>query len=83
MSIKDVLHAMVCAIVDDVENVKISEEETDKGLSFQIAVSKGDVGKLIGTKGRIASAIRTVTKAAGAKQGVRVLVNVDKAPLER
>jgi predicted RNA-binding protein YlqC (UPF0109 family) len=83
MSIKELLHSMVCSIVDDVENVSIEEETTELGLSFKVAVSKDDVGKLIGTKGRIASAIRTVTKAAGAKQGIRVLVNVDKAPLER
>lgn len=82
MTIKELLESMVCSIVDDVENVKIDEVETDSGLSFHVAVAKDDVGKLIGTKGRIAVAVRTVMKAAGAKQGVRVLVNVDKAPLE-
>lgn len=82
MTIKELLESMVCSIVDDVENVKIEEIESESGLSFHVAVSKDDVGKLIGTKGRIAVAIRTVAKAAGAKQGVRVLVSVDKSPLE-
>lgn len=81
MEIKDLLRAIVCSIVDDTENVVIEGEESDLGVSFRIAVSKDDVGKLIGTKGRIASAIRTVVKAAGAKRGTRILVNVDKAPL--
>jgi predicted RNA-binding protein YlqC (UPF0109 family) len=82
MTIKELLESMVCSIVDDVENVKIEEIESESGLSFHVAVARDDVGKLIGTKGRIAVAIRTVAKAAGAKQGVRVLVNVDKSPLE-
>lgn len=82
MEIRDLLKTVVCSIVDDVEKVQIEEQQDEKGLGFKIAVSKDDVGKLIGTKGRIASALRTVMKAAGAKKGVRVLVNVDKTPLE-
>lgn len=81
MTIKELLMAIVCSIVDDVENVKIEQTEVDNELSFHVAVSKEDVGKLIGTKGRIAIALRTIAKAAGAKSGVRVLVNVDKEPL--
>lgn len=80
MSIKILLTTMVCSIVDDIHNVSIEEEETEAGLSFKISVAKDDVGKLIGTKGRIASAIRTIIKAAGAKKRIRVLVNVDKTP---
>lgn len=82
MTVMELLESMVCSIVDDVDNVKIEKVESEAGLSFHVAVSKDDVGKIIGTKGRIATAIRTVAKAAGAKRGVRVLVNVDKSPLE-
>ena len=82
MSIKELLHTIVCSIADDVDNVRIEEVETDMGISFKVSVSKEDVGKLIGTKGRIAIAIRAITKAAGAKKGCRVLVNIDKAPRE-
>ena len=81
MTLKELLRSMICSIVDDVDNVKVEESTTEKGVSFQIAVAKDDVGKIIGTGGRIASALRTVAKAAGAKQGIRVLINVDKAPL--
>lgn len=81
MTIKELLHSMVCSIVDDTDNVSIEETEDEKGLNFKVAVAKGDVGKLIGTGGRIAKALRTVMKAAGAKKGMRVLINVDKTPL--
>lgn len=82
MSVKELVRTLVCSIVDNEDLISIEEEDDDSGLSYNIAVSKDDVGKLIGTKGRIASAIRTVVKAAGAKQGVRVLVNINKNPLE-
>lgn len=81
MVIKDLLHTMVCAIVDDTENIKIEETSDEAGLSFKVTAAKDDVGKLIGTEGRIASAMRTILKAAGAKQGIKILVNIDKMPL--
>ena len=81
MSTKDLLQYMVLSIVDNVEHVNIEEFEDSKGLNFKVAVAKDDVGKLIGTQGRIARAIRTVMKAAGAKKGIRILINVDKTPL--
>jgi len=67
---------MVSSIVDDTDSVSVSMTEENNGYLFEIKVDKQDVGKIIGKKGRIASAIRTVAKAAGAKNGVRAMVNV-------
>jgi predicted RNA-binding protein YlqC (UPF0109 family) len=75
------LLSMVCSIVDETEKVELEASDTPKGYLFQIAVSKGDVAKLIGRKGRVATAIRSVMKAAGAKRGVKILVNVLNVPL--
>ena len=80
--VKSLLENIVKTIVDDQEKVSISLEETEKGKLFTIKVGKGDVGKVIGKQGRIASAIRTLAKAAGSKQGVKVMVNVFKDPVE-
>lgn len=82
MTLKSLLESVVFSIVDNAAHVKIEQTDEKENVSFKVAVAKEDVGKLIGTQGRIASAIRTVMKAAGAKQGVRVLINVDKTPLE-
>ena len=80
-TVKTLVEQMVRSIVDDVENIKITEETSEKGTLFEITVSKEDVGKLIGKEGRIASALRTVAKAAGAKKGEKILVNVMNKPL--
>jgi uncharacterized protein len=80
--IKQLVETMVRSIVDDVQNVKLTEEVSEKGVLYEITVAKDDVGKLIGKGGRVASAIRTVAKASGAKHQVRVLINVMNKPLE-
>jgi len=81
-NVKNLIKTMICEIVDDSGSVNISVEETEKGVLFEVKVGKDDVGKIIGKKGRVASALRTVAKAAGAKQGIRVMVNVFNKPLE-
>ena len=40
------------------------------------AVADGDMGKVIGKQGRIAKAIRSVVKAAAAKEDKRVVVDI-------
>lgn len=74
--IEMLLSTMVSSIVDNTKNMSVTMTEEKNGYLFEVKVDKEDVGKIIGRKGRIASAIRTVAKAAGAKRGVRVMVNV-------
>lgn len=81
--VADLLRVMVESIVDDVDGVVVEEVPSkNPGVLFQVKVSRDDVGKVIGKEGRVASALRTVAKAAGAKQGVRVMVNVFNKPVE-
>lgn len=81
ISMRELVDSIVFSIVDDVDNAEIIEEEIDGCTLFTITVSKDDVGKLIGKEGRVASALRTIAKASGAKRGQRVLVNVNNKPL--
>ena len=83
-NIESLIRTMVTSIVDNEEVVKVAEAETDKeGVLFEVRVGKDDVGKVIGKQGRIANAIRTVAKAAGAKNGQRIMVNVFNKPVEQ
>lgn len=79
--IKKFVTTVVSSIVDDVSSIKIDEIKTDSGFMYEITVGKDDVGKLIGKKGRVASALRVLASSAGAKNGVRVLINVMNKPL--
>mgnify|MGYP001216960900 CR=1 FL=1 len=80
--ISELIKVMVSSIVDSPDKVSVEEESAESGVLYQVKVAKDDVGKVIGKKGRIATAIRTVAKAAGAKQSKRIMVNIFNKPLE-
>jgi len=73
---KDLVELITKALVDNPENVDIKETAGDSIIILEIKVEQDDIGKVIGKEGRIANAIRTVVKAAAAKQGKKVTVEI-------
>jgi predicted RNA-binding protein YlqC (UPF0109 family) len=73
---KELVEYIVKALVDQPEAVVVSETEGESITILEIKVAPNDVGKVIGKEGRIANAIRTVAKAAGAKNKKRVSVEI-------
>ncbi|GAQ26279.1 MULTISPECIES: KH domain-containing protein [Tepidanaerobacter] len=64
------------ALVDHPENVVVNQIEGEQSVILELKVDPEDMGKVIGKQGRIAKAIRTVVKAAAAKEGKRVVVEI-------
>lgn len=64
------------ALVDHPENVIVNQIEGEQSVILELKVDPEDMGKVIGKQGRIAKAIRTVVKAAAAKEGKRVVVEI-------
>jgi uncharacterized protein len=74
---KDLLEYLAKALVDSPEEVAVkSYDEDDGALVLELSVGDDDYGHVIGRGGRTASAIRTVVKAAGARQDRKVLVDI-------
>ena len=73
---KDLLEFLVKALVDDPSEVNITEITGDKVTLYELRVSKSDIGKVIGKRGRTASAIRTIINAVSTKQGKRAEVEI-------
>ena len=73
---KDLLIYLAQSLVDQPEAVKVTETEEESSTMLELRVAEEDMGKVIGKQGKIAKAIRTLTKAAAAKQGVRVSVEI-------
>jgi predicted RNA-binding protein YlqC (UPF0109 family) len=73
---KQLVELIVKALVDKQDEVQVKETVGDSVVILEISVSPEDVGKVIGKEGRIANAIRTVVKAAGAKQNKKVNVEI-------
>ena len=66
---KSLLEDIVRSIVDKPDEVSISVNEGENSQIFELRVGDGDVGKVIGKKGKNISAIRTLLSAATAKEG--------------
>ena len=73
---KELVEYIVKALVDKPEAVRIDETEGDAVTILEINVASDEVGKVIGREGRIANAVRTVVKAAAAKNQKRVSVEI-------
>jgi predicted RNA-binding protein YlqC (UPF0109 family) len=76
MNMKNLVENIVKALVDNPEGVIINETAGESIIILEISVSPEDVGKVIGKDGRIANAIRTVVKAAAAKNDKKVTVEI-------
>lgn len=63
-------------IVEDPDSVQVEVSETRSGVRLDLHVAPGDMGKVIGRKGRIAQAIRAVVRAAASQEGVNVVVDI-------
>jgi uncharacterized protein len=75
--VKELLEYLAKGLVEHPEDVRINEVLKDDGtLVLELSVADGDYGSVIGRGGRTAGALRTVIKAATAKEQRRVFVDI-------
>jgi uncharacterized protein len=67
-----VLEYLVRQLVDEPDGVEVEAVDRSRGVQLEVRVAPGDMGRVIGKRGRTAQAIRTVTRAAAAKDSVDV-----------
>ena len=73
---KELVEVIAKALVDDPDSVVVNEREDKKTMILEVHVADSDMGKVIGKQGRIAKAIRSVVKAAAAKDDKKVIVDI-------
>ena len=73
---RDILAYLARSIVDDPDSVVVEVEEGRRALTLRLHVAPSDMGRIIGRRGRVAQAIRTVVRAAGAREGVETVVDI-------
>ena len=59
-----VLEYIVRSVVDDPDSVQVDVDEVGDKVRLEVRVGDGDMGRVIGKRGRVAHAIRTVVRAA-------------------
>ena len=73
---KQILVDIVKAIVESPDEVSVTEKVSGDTVVLELSVAKHDMGRVIGKEGRIAKSIRTVMRAAAAKENKRVIVDI-------
>ena len=67
-----VLTHIVKSLVDDSDSVTVEVDTTGRRTTLNVRVGEGELGRVIGRRGRTASSIRTVTRAAASKDDVEI-----------
>jgi predicted RNA-binding protein YlqC (UPF0109 family) len=74
---KELLEYLARGLVEHPDQVRINEIQEDDGATvLELSVADEDYGSVIGRGGRTASALRTVVKAAAARDKRRVFVDI-------
>lgn len=73
---KELVEVIAKALVDNPDQVAVTEKEDSRSIVIELKVAPQDMGKVIGKQGRIAKSIRGVVKAASADLPKKVLVDI-------
>ena len=76
MHSKELVEVIAKALVDNPEEVAVTEKTEGRGTVIELHVASSDMGKVIGKQGRIAKAIRSVVKAASSKEKINIDVEI-------
>jgi hypothetical protein len=74
--VEDLIVHLGRALVDRPEAVRVEREERADAIVIRLVVAPEDVGKVIGRQGRIVRALRALVRAAGARRGERILLEI-------
>lgn len=73
---KEFIEFIAKYLVDQPDQVSVTEVEGEKTTVYELRVGDGDLGKVIGRKGQTAKSIRTLLTAASAKRGKRAVLEI-------
>jgi predicted RNA-binding protein YlqC (UPF0109 family) len=75
-SLKELLIFLAQSIVDDPDQVTVDLSQGDRADILTLKVAPDDMGKVIGKKGRIATALRTIVRAAATREGKHIIIEI-------
>ncbi|MDR2521326.1 MAG: KH domain-containing protein [Spirochaetaceae bacterium] len=73
---KELIEYIAKSLVENPETVSVNAVDEERSTILELRVCESDLGKVIGKRGRIAKAIRTVLQAATAKSGRRISLEI-------
>lgn len=73
---KQLITYIAKALVDNPDDVRVTEVEGEQTSVIELRVAKEDLGKVIGKQGRTARAMRTILSASSTKIGKRAVLEI-------
>ena len=73
---RDLVEFLTRTLVENPDAVSVEEVDENGDIVLEVSVAEDDLGRVIGRGGRVANALRTVAKAAGARDDQRVIVEI-------
>jgi len=74
--LKELLTYIAKSLVDNPDEVDVTERESETETVFELRVNSTDMGKVIGRQGRIAKEIRALMRSVAVRQGKRISVDI-------
>jgi predicted RNA-binding protein YlqC (UPF0109 family) len=75
--VKELIQYIASSLVDDPTQVRVEEERRGSTTYITLRVAKEDMGRVIGKKGRIANAMRTLLNVAAVREGRKAHLDVE------
>lgn len=73
---KELLTYIIQSLVENPDEVSVTERKAEGETIFEVRVAEGDMGKVIGRQGRIVKEIRVLMKAVAQRKGKKVSVEI-------
>ena len=73
---KELIEYIAKSIVNSPDDVQVTEETDEYGITLRLQVADEDKGRVIGKQGRIAGAMRTLLRVKAAKAGTRANLEI-------
>ncbi|MFC1917351.1 KH domain-containing protein [Chloroflexota bacterium] len=73
---KELVEYIARSIVNEPDEVKVEEEETEDGITLKLSVADDDKGRIIGKQGKIAEAMRALLRVKAAKAATKVRLEI-------
>ncbi len=73
---KELLTYIIQSLVENPDEVSVTERKAEGETVFEVKVAEGDTGKVIGRQGRIVKEIRVLMKAVAQRKGKKVSVEI-------
>lgn len=71
---KEILETIIESLISDKASATVTEIPSEKEIKYEVRVTAGDMGRVIGKNGKIAKSIRTLMRAVASKENKKIVI---------